>query len=324
MARTIVGVLRGGTSSEYDLSLKTGAAMMNALEPEQYEVRDIFIDKNGFWNVRGAPSTPARALSQIDVVLNALHGGVGEDGTVQRLLQRSGVPFAGSAAVSSCLALNKIRAREVLQNAGIRMPRATSFTLGDKLTTAAMARQAFEQFAAPYVVKPPSEGASHGILVAANLHALPNAIGDTLDRFGSALVEEYIRGKHASVGVIEHFRNQELYALPPALVMLPDGAQMLESAHHRSGMLEHAVPSDFSFDQKKTLMDMARAAHRALGLAHFSRADFIVAPRAIYLLEVNTTPGLYPGASFPPMLEAVGSSVHQFVEHMIALARGAI
>ena len=147
MARTTVGILRGGTSSEYNLSLKTGAAMMAALPEERYETRDILIDKNGVWYMRGTPVTPARALSQIDVALNALHGGVGEDGTVVRLLQRSGVPFAGARALPSAVALNKILAREILQKAGIRMPRAVIFSLKDNFDTTQMAKMVFDRFA---------------------------------------------------------------------------------------------------------------------------------------------------------------------------------
>lgn len=321
MARTIVGVLRGGTSSEYNLSLKTGAVMMAALPEERYEVRDIFIDKNGLWHLRGTPSTPARALSQIDVALSALHGGVGEDGTVGRILQRAGVPYAGARALPSAIALNKILTRDILQKTGIRMPRALDFSLNDTMNTAQMSRMVFDQFGPPYLVKPPSDGASHGIIVATDLRALPDALGDVLNRFGTALVEEFVRGKEASVGVIENFRNQELYALPPALVVLPEGARILEGTHHEEGSLRHIVPSDFADSEKRALMDAARQAHRALDLAHFSRADFIVTPKDIYLLEVNAIPGLYPGASFPPMLESVGSSVREFLEHAIHLAR---
>ena len=184
-----------------------------------------------------------------------------------------------------------------------------------------MAQKVFAQFAPPYVIKPPSEGASHGIVVAATLKELPDALAGVLDRYGAALAEEYIRGRHASVGTIESFRGQELYALPPALVMLPDGHSMILPAHHEEGNLRHLVPSDFSHDEKMTLIKAARGAHRALGLSHFSRSDFIVTPRAAYLLEVNTIPGLYQGASFPPMLESVGSSVREFLEHSIQLAR---
>src|SRR3989338_10160805 len=157
MARTVVGILRGGTSSEYNLSLKTGAVMLSALPEERYETKDILIDKAGMWHMRGIPADPVRALSHVDVVLNALHGGVGEDGTVQRMLERVGVPYAGSRALSSGLSMNKVRAREVLKNAGIQMARAVSFSLENQMSTRDMAEAIFSAFGPPYVVKPPNE-----------------------------------------------------------------------------------------------------------------------------------------------------------------------
>ena len=320
MARTSVGILRGGTSSEYGLSLKTGAAMLAALPEERYDARDIFVDRRGYWHLRGAPVDAARALSQIDVVLNALHGGVGEDGTVQRILERAGVPYAGARPQAASLSLNKIRAREALQQAGIRMPRAVSFTLNNALSTGEMSHLVFSQFGPPYVIKPPQEGASMGIRYATTLLELPDLLGDVLDAYGAALVEEFIRGEETSVGIIEDFRGEELYVLPPAHVVVPDGASFQEFAHHQEGSLRHNVPSNFTQAQKQAIADLARAAHRALGLSHFSRADMILTPRTVYLLEVNAIPGLYPGASFPPMLESVGSSVPEFLQHAIKLA----
>lgn len=318
MTRTIVGVLRGGTSGEYNLSLKTGAAMMKALPEERYEVRDIFIDKTGMWHLRGQPSTPARALAQLDVVLNALHGGIGEDGTVQRILERASVPFAGSRALPSALSLNKIRAREALQAARIRMPRAMAFSVQNGLHTGEMSDAVFSQFGPPYVVKPPNDGAGRGIRIARTVLELPDALGDVIDAYGAALVEEFVRGHEISVGVVQDFRSEPHYVLPPAHVL--HGSQWLSPEHHESGELNHAVPSPFSHVQKLSIADIARRAHKTLNLGHFSRADMMVTPTAIYLLEVNTTPGLYPGASFPPMLETVGSSVTEFLEHAIRLA----
>jgi len=322
MTRTIVGVLRGGTSNEYDLSLKTGAAIMAALPEDKYETRDILIDKRGVWHSRGMPSEPARALAQTDVILNAVHGGIGEDGAIARILARVGIPYAGSTPHASALAFNKSRAREAFLQNGIRIPQGVSFTPGDHLDTAQMARMAFNQFAPPYMVKPPNDGASHGIILAPSIIELPDAIGDVLDAYGAVLVEEFIRGHDVSVGVIEDFRNEELYALPPAHMIAPQGSRFIHSSSHRDERLMHKVPSDFTHDEKKALVDAARKAHHVLGLSHFSRADFILTPRGPYLLEVNVIPGLYPGASFPPMLESVGSSVREFAEHAIALAKG--
>jgi len=321
MTRTIAGVLRGGTSSEYDLSLKTGAAMLAALPEELYDARDIFIDKRGRWHARGMPVDPLRALSQVDVVLSGLHGGIGEDGTVQRILERSGVPYAGARPLPAANSLNKIRAREMLARAGVRIPRGLWFTLRDRIDTRAMARGVFEIIGPPYIVKPPSEGASIGIRIARTIIDLPDAIADVLDAYGQAIVEEYVIGDEATVGVIEGFRGEELYALPPVHIVLPEGSRILETHYHDQGIAKHLVPSDFSRDTKTMLMNAARAAHRALELSHFSRSDFIVTPRAAYLLETNAIPGLYPGAPFPHMLESVGSSVGEFLDHSAKRAR---
>jgi D-alanine-D-alanine ligase len=319
MVRTIVGVLRGGTSSEYPLSLKTGAAMLNALPEDRYDVRDILIDKKGMWHLRGTPATPARALSQVDVVLSALHGGVGEDGSVHRIIERTGIPYAGTRPLQSALALNKTLAKSVLTNAGLRMPAGMTFTLRDRMNTAEMAHALHAVVAPPYIVKPQSEGASTGVRYVPSLVELPDALGDVLDAHGAVVAEEFIRGDEASVGVINGFRNEDVYVLPPAHVR-KDGMH-LERHHHESGLLEHTTPGGFTYVQKQSLMDIAKMAHKILALSHFSRSDLIVSPRGVYLLEVNTTPGLYPGATFPSMLRAVGSSLTEFLEHSIELAR---
>ncbi|HUO50564.1 MAG TPA: ATP-grasp domain-containing protein [Candidatus Paceibacterota bacterium] len=321
MARTIVGVLRGGTSGEYHLSLKTGAAILAALSEEKYEPRDILIDKSGTWHIRGIPMPPARILAQVDVVLNGLHGGIGEDGTVQRLLELHGARYAGSRPSSIVRAGNKARALETLRAAGILMPRSMSFNVENNGTTGDMARTVFSDFGPPYIVKPTSEGSSRGIRIARSIVELPDVLADVLDVYGSALVQEFLRGEDARVGVIEGFRGEPLYALPPAHMLKPEGKAFIDEETRQAGLVRHVVPSNFSVDEKYALIDAARRAHRALELSHFSRADFVLARGKPYLLEVSTLPGLYEGAAFPQMLEAVGSSVPEFLEHIIALAR---
>lgn len=317
MARTVVGVLRGGASSEYDLSLKTGGAILNALPENEYDVRDIFIDKKGYWHSRGMPVDPVRAVAQVDIVVNGLHGGAGEDGRVQRILDQAHVPYTGSRAAPSAVALNKIQTALALRRAGLRMPRSIGFTLSQKMHTGTMAKQVFSRFGPPYIVKPANEGASHGIRICATIVDLPDALGDILDAFGSALVEEFVIGDEASVGIIEGFRGEDLYALPPSRVVYPEASQFLHFDHHRSGEVRHLVPSDFTDMEKRALMDAARAAHRALGLRDSSRADFIVTRRGPYLLEVNSLPGLYDGAAMPQLLESVGASVKDYLTHII-------
>lgn len=321
MMRTTVGVLRGGTSSEYDLSLKTGAALIAALSEGKYDVRDIFIDKLGMWHVRGMPMAPARALQQVDVVLNGLHGGIGEDGTVQRTLEQIGVPYAGARHLPAAISLNKAKAREILREHGIVMPHAVSLHRHNKLNTGEMARAVFSSFGPPYIVKPTTEGSSSGIHIARTVVELPNAIGDVLDGYGTALVEEFVQGPEATVGVIEDFRKESLYVLPPAEVIKPEGENHVSFPARIGGLLKHIVPAPFSHQQKDALADVSKRAHMALGLSHISRADFILTRKGPILLEVNALPGLYEGSALPEMLSAVGSSISELAEHLITLAR---
>ena len=323
MTRTIVGVLRGGNSREYDLSLKTGAAVMNALPESKYAVRDVLIDKKGIWHIQGRPAEPARVLHGVDVVFNAMHGGIGEDGTIARIVARAGVPYTGARPEASALSLNKAQARRRMREAGIRMPRAVSFGIPDDLTTGDLAKMVFQQFGPPYVVKPVSSGFSDGVLYVATLNDLPDAIGDTLDAYGTALVEEFVRGREVSVGIVDGFRGENVYALPPTEIVCADEGLIITPRAWREGMLRITCPSESHHAtlHRALLLDMARKAHSTLGLSGYSTADFIVTSRGPYLLEVDALPGLYQEAPFPSMLGAVGATLPEFVEHTLYRAR---
>lgn len=321
MARTTVGVLRGGTSSEYNLSLRTGAKMLSELPEERYDTRDIFIDKSGMWHSRGIPTDPARALSQIDVVLNALHGGIGEDGTVQRILERFGIPYAGSRSSASALSLNKARAREVFQKLGIPIPRGIAFNVNDARNTNEMARAAFSQFPPPYIVKPVSEGSSYGICMAPTIIELPDVIGDVLDTYGAALVEEFIMGEEVSALVVEGYRGEELYVFPPVHTVLPEGETWLTPHAQENALAKHLAPSNFTHEDKHAIAELARAVHRALELTHFSVVGIVLTSRGPFAIEVDAVPPLHQNSPVLPALESVGSSVREFLEHAIHLVR---
>jgi D-alanine-D-alanine ligase len=323
MARTVVGVLRGGNSSEYDLSLKSGAAVINALSDEKYNVRDILIDRSGIWHIQGRPVEPARIMHGVDVVFNALHGGIGEDGTIARIVSRSGIPYTSASPDASALSFNKVQARRNMRADGISMPRAVSFGVSEDLTTGDLAKMVFEQFGPPYVVKPASSGFSNGVNFVATINELPNVIGDTLDDYGSAIVEEFIRGREVSVGVVDGFRGEDFYALPPAEIVCSDEGLLITPRAWRDGLLRTTCPSESHniVAHKSSLLEMAKKAHKSLGLSGYSTVDFIVTSRGPYLLEVDALPGLYDEAPFPSMLSAVGTSLPEFVDHTIYRAR---
>lgn len=319
MVRTKVGILRGGTGSESDLSLKTGAAFIQALPEDDFDVRDIFIDKKGLWHMRGLPAMPLNTLSGLDVAINALHGGIGEDGTVSRILERAGIPYTGSTALPSAQSLHKSRARNLLQQYGIPIPRGKTFSVhtGTTVHIDDMIQDVFREFPPPYILKPSAEGASFGILYARTILDLADMLRTLLQLFSTVIVEEYIRGQETSVGIVEDFRDEDFYALPPATLGVPAGHYFMPSSVYRDGMDMRVPAPELSHQTKQLLMHYAREAHKALGLEHYSKSDFIVHPSGIYLLEVNALPGLYEGAVLPQMLETVGSSVRELARHAL-------
>ena len=343
MAIIRVGVLRGGPSDEYDVSLATGktvlASLLHDKFRDKYHVHDILLSKDGVWYHSGVPIAVERALAQVDVVVNALHGAYGEDGKVQMLLEAHGVPFTGSKAFASAVAMNKVLTKDSFVRYGIKTPRhilIDSASLADgslleKIDTI------FRTFSLPVVVKPSESGSSVGISIArAHGDLAPHilkAFQYSVRRDGTVapvMVEEFIAGTEATVGIIDNFRGEELYALPVVEIRHNRDFFDYESKYSRDDVVDHRgkkvaaeeiVPSHFSSEIKAELERLARDIHRVLGLRHYSRSDFIVAPRrGIYALEVNTLPGLTETSLVPKALAAVGASLPDFFDHIVTLA----
>lgn len=169
-----VAVLRGGPSSEYEVSLKTGASVLKHL-PSHYEALDVFIDKKGVWHIKGIPVTPITIHRRADVVFNALHGEYGEDGTVQRILETLHIPFTGSGSLASAIGMNKALAKEYFIKHNIKTP---LFKVVDKkdyipLETALDIHKTFPQ---PCVIKPVNGGSSVATSIAKTVKEIDTAL----------------------------------------------------------------------------------------------------------------------------------------------------
>jgi D-alanine-D-alanine ligase len=318
--QTIVGVLRGGPSREHDVSLKTGAAILANLPEERFAVRDIYIDKQGQWHDRGRVTEPQRALRQIDVAFVGLHGEYGEDGEVQKLLERFGVPYTGSNSFSSYLAMHKLMAKMHAKENGLRFPEFRHIEHVED--SEAVVHDITRSFHQPVVVKPVGWGSSIGISVVGGYAAVLSAIQKLFsDGARSVLVEEYIRGQEATIGIVEDFREEELYALP-AIEIIPPAGDFFSYDSKYSGATREVCPGNFSRVTVEELQRLARVMHHTLGLRHYSRSDFIVAPSGIYYLETNTLPGLTSESLMPKSLAAVGVTLSDFLSHVVNLALG--
>ncbi|MES2931027.1 MAG: ATP-grasp domain-containing protein [Patescibacteria group bacterium] len=328
-----VGVVRGGISSEYSVSLNTGGNVLAHLRSDKlkdtYKAVDMLIDTDGVWHMNGIPADREKISRHVDVIFNALHGDFGEDGGIQKILDEWNMPYTGSGARASEIGYNKALAKEEFARLGIKTARHILFPAYQKdfdgpLQEYAVkkAKEVHDRLPPPWIVKPLSSGSSMGVHVCKTYPELVRAFGIGVNEKVSVLVEEMIEGKEATVGVIEGFRGQKAYALPPIEIRVPKHKVFFDYDAKYSGVSEEICPGNFSNDEKRELERLATLIHTGLGLDHYSRSDFIVHPkRGIFALEVNTLPGLTDESLTPKALAAVGASMPEFVSHIIELAR---
>ncbi len=313
-----VGVLRGGPSKEHEVSLKTGAHILRSL-PEKYLPIDIFIDKGGVWHFQGVASSPAKIFPKVDVFWNALHGEFGEDGRLQRLLEIFGVPYTGSRQLACSFAMNKLHAKKIMQASGVKSPFAKILRKAEFETKKAMDEILLAPI--PAIVKPVSLGSSLGVSLVTKLDDFKKALRDAFALSDTVLIEEYIKGREATCGVIESFRDSNLYTLLPVEFSHEQQVQFLSYDAKYGNKSRLISPGRFSRLEKEALQKAARVAHSLLGLRHYSRSDFIISPtRGIYFLEVNSLPGLYADAPYTEALASVSASFPEFLHHVLQLA----
>ena len=292
--------------------------MLANLPEERYAVRDIYIDKEGSWHDRGKPTAPERVLRQVDVVLLGLHGEYGEDGGVQKLLERFGVPYAGADSFGSYLAMHKIMSKARAKDASLLTPEYRY--LENRENALVAAKEIIRNFHQPVVVKPVGWGSSVGVSIVGGYAPVLSAIEKLFsDGAPSVIVEEYIRGQEATAGVVEGLRGEALYALPVIEIIPPAGDFFSYGAKY-SGKTREVCPGNFSRVVREEIQRLARVMHRVLGLRHYSRSDFIVTSKGVYYLETNTLPGLTTESLLPKSLAAVGVSLKEFFSHLVNLA----
>lgn len=309
-----VGVLRGGPSSEYDMSLKTGGYVLKNL-PEKYQGHDVYVDKFGIWHLGGVPKSPDKILGQVDVVWNALHGGFGENGSIQHILELYAVPHTGSSTFGSVKALNKSFSKELFKKAEIRTPIHTTVRK-DELSKSKIF-EIFSNIPNPSIVKPVSGGSSVGVTVVHSVHELAEAVNKALNFGDGVLVEEYIPGREATVNVIEGYRDTDLYVTVPIEIKHASPLRHYGFEHKRDGGVNFDTLS-LTPAEKAEISRIASLAHTLTSAGQYSRSDFIVHPkRGVFLLEVNAEPALHEHSPFIHGLHTVGAEPRHFLDHVL-------
>jgi D-alanine-D-alanine ligase len=323
MNRIVVAVLRGGPSSEHGVSLKSGHTIISNLSPDVYTVRDVYIDKEKVWHERGLPILPGSILSKVDMAIVAVHGAYGQDGEVQKILDLFNVPHTGAKSFSAFEASHKVLAKEKARTLSVRTPEYLFVQNIDEAED--IAKQAVRTFHPPVIVKPVNAGSSVGVSLVGGFDQIHKAVSKLFAEdptCSGILIEEYIRGSEATVGVIEGYRGETLYALPPVEIIPHKEERFFSFSAKYGGKTREICPARFPKHVTDELMETAKKMHSVLNQKHYSRSDFIVSSKGIYFLECNTgaAVGLTSESLFPKSLEAVGISVRDFLSHIITLA----
>jgi len=315
-----VAVMMGGASSEHDISMMSGMNVVHALAGK-YDVRPIVVTPTGTWLVgkKGVSMGHIEALRGVDVVFNATHGEWGEDGKLQALLAGFHIKHTGSKTIASALAMHKPRAHAVLQKAGIAVPPEKVFQK-ESYNEARAIRDIHTMSAPPWVVKPTSRGSSIGVGIARTMGELPQAIATAFSYDDAVVVQEYIQGRELTCGVLENFEGKKHVALPPVEIIPPENATFFSRDVKYNGATREVCPAPFYGAMLASIRGTAVKAHVALGCSQYSRTDMIAKGKKLYVLEVNTLPGLTSESLFPKSASAMGLSFEKLVEHLVETA----
>ena len=325
-----VAVLMGGTSEERPVSLVSGAAVADALRGRGHEVvavdpasgvlgreqerelRESGVAREAPPSTGPGASDPLLLLDQAlrqcapEVVFVALHGGAGEDGTVQSLLDLVGIPYAGSGHTGCALAMDKDLTKRLLRDAGVPTP--------EWIAGHAPAERVVAELGLPLIVKPPRGGSTLGLTLVHHAHEIPAAEEQALAYGGEVMFERYVKGRELTVGILGD------RALPPGEI-IPEHEIFDYECKYQPGMAREIFPARISGEVAAELSRRALAVHRLLRLRGFSRVDFILDSRGTpWCLEANALPGLTPASLLPRAGVAAGLSFGELCERIAVLA----
>lgn len=301
-----VALLAGGKSGEREVSLAGAAQVAQALDPAKYQVK------------RYDPATDMARLAveagDIDVVFILLHGRFGEDGTVQGFLDLLGLPYQGSGVLGSALAMDKDSAKTLYRAHGLPVADWRMARPADAEDPARLAAD----IALPLVVKPVRQGSSLGMSIAHTPTELGAAIGKAFAYDQEVMVEQYLKGREITVGVLG---NDQLTALPLVEIIPGSGHPFFDyQAKYQAGASREICPADLPEAISRQAQAYAITAHRALKLRGYSRTDMILSDNGLVVLETNTIPGMTPTSLLPQAAAAAGLPFAALLDRLLELA----
>lgn len=304
-----VAVLRGGRSAEREVSLKSGAQVEKALSSLGHEVTGVDVDLNTWDLLRDG---------HFDCVFNALHGRLGEDGTVQGMLELLGLPYTGSGVLASALCMDKARANAMMAAAGLHVPPFEELEITQGVA-ADLVERLVATYGLPLVIKPVREGSTIGLTIAQDADQVASGLVLAARYDRRVLVQTFAVGTEITVGVLATPEVQVL----PTLEIVSDNPVYDYDAKYTAGKSHHIIPARISEPAQRDASEAARRAFLELGCAGMARVDIIVGPHGKpWVLEVNTVPGLTELSLLPDAARAAGIAFDQLCQRLVDHALG--
>ena len=336
-----ITVLMGGTSSERDVSLASGLRIAEALRSRGHEVRTVDTAKGPLTQrdeeqmlvggvVKQLPPTPAELArmnaetvaetaarlpkrGECDVAFLALHGGRGEDGTIQALLDLAGVPYTGSGHLPSALAMDKDLSKHLFRAFGVG---TANWLMATDASAPPSAERVEHTLGWPVIVKPSKQGSTVGLSIVKQPSELASAIAEAFEHDDEVMIEQFIAGRELTVGILGG------EALPVGEI-IPKHEIYDYECKYTAGMAEEIFPAPLTKDETAAVQAQARHAYAALKLGGCARIDFRMSPAGeFYCLEANTLPGMTGTSLIPQGAAAAGITFPELCERIATLALG--
>src|SRR5436190_6214604 len=304
-----IAVLCGGRSAEREVSLKSGAQVQSALRELGHELVQVDLDGNT-WDVLRDGG--------FECVFNALHGRLGEDGTVQGMLELLGLPYTGSGVLASALCMDKSRAGKVMAGAGLHVPEFEELEVKEGVA-ADVVERLVSRFGLPLVIKPVREGSTIGLTIARDEDAVASGLVLAARYDRRVLVQRFAAGTEITVGVLA---TPELQVLP-TLEIVSDNPVYDYDAKYTAGKSHHIIPARIPEAAREAASEAAARAFIELGCSGMARVDIIVdAKETPWMLEVNTVPGLTELSLLPDAARAAGIAFDALCQRLVDHAVG--
>lgn len=305
-----VALVMGGKSREREVSLASGGEVMSHIDRDRHEVAVY------------DPATDLVRLAEdadkLDVAFLAVHGPLSEDGSLQGFCEMIGLPYTGSGILSSAMAINKEFSKRIYRESGLPVAPDLVVSKKEHPDLADTAEMALHTFGSPVVIKPLRQGSSVGLAIVESEKELIEALRDSFDIDGAALLEKYLPGRELTCAVLG---NEHLTALPPIEIIPAEGHRFFDySAKYEPGQSQEICPADVPDETAWEVRRLAISAHKALGCRGLSRTDMIFSNGQTYILETNTLPGMTSGSLLPKAVKAFGMSFSSLITYLIDLA----